>query len=96
MHGRIIVAASLFIFSLGAAVAQTAFVPPSAIDAADMLPAAPKDNSDVGKADLAELHAIQDHRTAAEIAQAQSDAATRNVFLFATIFVQVSTPRHCR
>jgi acid phosphatase (class A) len=86
MDRKILFAAAILPFLSGAAAAQTAFVPPSAIDAADMLPAAPKDGSDVQKADLAELHAIQDHRTAAEIAHAQSDAATRNIFLFATIF----------
>jgi acid phosphatase (class A) len=58
----------------------------SAIDAVDMLPATPKTGGAVQKADLAELHLIQAHRTAAAIAHAQSDAATRNVFLFATIF----------
>jgi acid phosphatase (class A) len=85
MPRQLIFAASILMSLSVAAGAQTALVPPAAIDAADMLPAAPKDGSDIQKADLADLHRIQDHRTAADIAQAQSDAATRNIFLFATI-----------
>ncbi len=86
MDRGLIFAASILMFLSGPLAAQTVFVPPSAIHAADMLPAAPKDGSAVQKADLAELHRIQAHRTAAAVARAQADAATRNVFLFATIF----------
>ena len=86
MRRQLIFATSILLSLSAAAGAQEAFVPASAIDAADMLPAAPKDGSDIQKADLAQLHLIQDHRTAADIARAQSDAATRNIFLFATIF----------
>ncbi len=86
MNRKILFAAAILLSSSVAGMAQTALVPAADIDAVDMLPAAPKNGGDVQKADLAELHLIQDHRSAADVAHAQSDAATRNIFLFATIF----------
>jgi acid phosphatase (class A) len=59
---------------------------PSVAAFADMLPLPPKPGSDQDKVELAVLMDIQAHRSAADIAHAQSDAATRNIFLFATLF----------
>jgi hypothetical protein len=64
---------------------QLVTVPPMAAFT-DMLPSPPKPGSDLDKAELAVLMDIQTNRSAADIAHAQSDAATRNIFLFATLF----------
>jgi acid phosphatase (class A) len=64
---------------------QAYFVVPAEIDAADMLPAPPADDSAENRAEIRQLHQIQDRRTPAEIAHAQADAAERDIFIFKTV-----------
>lgn len=71
---------------------QLVTVPPVAAFT-DMLPSPPKPGSDQDKAELVVLMDIQAHRSAADIAHAQSDAATRNIFLFKTLFGDGFNPK---
>jgi acid phosphatase (class A) len=64
---------------------QAYFVAPAEIDAADMLPAPPPDDSAENKAEIQQLHRIQDRRTPADVARAQADAAERDIFIFKTV-----------
>lgn len=81
-----LLALSLVLFAALPCAADEVFKASAPLNVVDVLPVPPKDGSDLQKAELTALHMIEMHRTAAEIAQAQSDARTRNVFLFATIF----------
>lgn len=58
-------------------------------DPALLLPEPPKDDSAVGKAELAQLHLIDRTRTPDEVAHAKADGETKNV----TIFAGVMGPR---
>lgn len=64
---------------------QIYFVAPAEIDAADMLPAPPADDSAENKAEIRQLHQIQDRRTPADVARARADAAERDIFIFKTL-----------
>jgi acid phosphatase (class A) len=64
---------------------QAYFVAPAEIDAADMLPAPPADDSAENKAEIRQLHQIEDRRTPADVAHAQADAAERDIFIFRTV-----------
>ncbi len=56
---------------------------PADIEPLRLLPLPPNDGSDRQKTELAELHMIQDHRTAARLDQARWDSAHEDVTLFA-------------
>jgi acid phosphatase (class A) len=58
------------------------FITPEQLNMAAVLPAPPADNSPRGKAELAEVHRLQDTRTAAMIAHAQADDAEEDMFVF--------------
>jgi len=57
----------------------------SNLDPALLLPTPPRDDSALGKAELAQLHVIDHTRTPEEVAQAQADGATKNVSIFAGV-----------
>lgn len=63
------------------------FLAPDELVPEQVLPVPPPDGSPRAEAELAELHAIQKARTAAELAQAQADAddRTENVLAFAQV-----------
>lgn len=86
--GNFVFAISLFALGPVAGLArvhQAYFVQPAEIDAADMLPAPPADDSAKNRAEIEQLHRIERQRTPAEIAQAQADAAERDIFIFASV-----------
>jgi acid phosphatase (class A) len=88
MMNRAFLAISLFALLTAAGFAragQAYFVAPAEIDAADMLPAPPADDSAENKAEIQQLHQIQDRRTPADVARAQADAAERDIFIFKTV-----------
>jgi acid phosphatase (class A) len=90
MNKSLVVLVSLALVALiaGFALASQlapAFVTPGEIDATDMLPPPPADDSAINKVEIAELHRVQDTRTAADIAQAQADADERDIFIFSTV-----------
>jgi acid phosphatase (class A) len=64
---------------------QAYFVQPAQIDAADMLPAPPADSSATNRAEIEQLHQIENSRTPADVAHAQADAAERDIFIFKTV-----------
>lgn len=51
-------------------------------DPALILPEPPRDDSALGRAELAQLHVIDANRTTAEVASAKTDAAVKNVTMF--------------
>lgn len=55
------------------------------LDPALVLPEPPRDDSPLGKAELAQLHAIELSRTPDEVAHAKADGATKNVTIFADV-----------
>ena len=55
------------------------------LDPALVLPEPPRDDSPLGKAELAQLHAIDHSRTPDEVAHAKADGATKNVTIFANV-----------
>ncbi len=78
---------AIFLFALLSAAGfagtpQAYFVASAEIDAADMLPAPPADDSATNKAEIRQLHQIEDRRTPAAVAHAQADAAERDIFIF--------------
>ncbi len=52
---------------------------------AQLLPPAPTDASAVGRAELAQLHVIDQTRTPDEVARAEADSEVKNVTIFATV-----------
>jgi acid phosphatase (class A) len=58
------------------------FVNPEQLNMAAILPAPPADDSPRGRAELAEVHRLQDTRTEAMIAHAQADDAEEDMFVF--------------
>lgn len=91
MARTILVAFSVAALVWGHAGAQTAaekptpaliVLDPSQIDPAKLLPAPAADGSPVQTAELAELHEIEDRRTAARFAQAQWDSDHQNWRMF--------------
>jgi acid phosphatase (class A) len=70
----------------GAVSAEQAVPVPATADFAAMLPSPPSQGSQDEKDELRGLSSIQMHRGARDIARARADAATRNIFLFASLF----------
>src|SRR5262249_44289679 len=58
------------------------FVSPEQLDAWLILPNPPVDRSPAAEAELAEVHRLQQTRTAAEIAHAKTDDAEEDMFIF--------------
>ena len=65
------------------AIAEPAFLSPAQINPSELLPPPPADGSNAAKAELAELHRIEDTRTAERFVQAKSDGDNETVTLFA-------------
>jgi acid phosphatase (class A) len=83
---RAFFAISALLLAAGVAQAgQTYFVPPAQIDAAELLPAPPADDSAENKAEIQQLHQIESERTPADVARAQADAAERDIFIFKSV-----------
>lgn len=61
------------------------FVSADHFDPARILPAPPADSSSAGKAEVAELHAIEKARTPAAFARAKHDDETENASIFADV-----------
>lgn len=55
------------------------------LDPAQLLPPAPADDSAAGRAELAQLHAIDRTRTPEEIAHAKADGQVKNVTIFTAV-----------
>lgn len=55
------------------------------LDPALLLPEPPRDDTALGKAELAQLHLIDQTRTPDEVAHAKADGATKNVTIFAGV-----------
>jgi acid phosphatase (class A) len=64
---------------------QAHFVMPADIDATEMLPAPPADESAENKAEIQQLRQIESQRTPADVARAQADAAEKDIFIFKTV-----------
>jgi acid phosphatase (class A) len=62
------------------------------LDANDLIPLPPPLDGAVGQAELAELHRIEETRTAAQVAQAVADDAGENIFAFKAVFGPGFTP----
>jgi acid phosphatase (class A) len=74
------------LFAAPALAKDPAFVPPSVFDARTVLHAPPANDSAETKAELAELHRIQDARTQAQFDKAKADGENETVFLFQPVF----------
>jgi acid phosphatase (class A) len=80
------VAAALFAFVLLGSCSQGAgFLSPRDYDPARVLPPPPADGSPAAKAELAELHAIEAVRTAAEFDKAMADEKDESITAFAQV-----------
>ncbi len=62
------------------------YIDPMVLDAALLLPAPPAADSAETRAELAELHRIEQSRTPEQVAQANADAAEEDMFAFKTVF----------
>jgi acid phosphatase (class A) len=85
---RAILALALSVLLVGASLArphQAYFVQAAAIDAVDMLPEPPPDDSAQNKAEIEQLHRIESLRTPADVARARADAAEKDIFIFRTV-----------
>lgn len=73
------------------------FVTREQLDAALILPAPPADDSARGKAELAEVHRLQDTRTPAQVAHVQADDTEEDMFIFRDVlgekFTAASLPQ---
>jgi acid phosphatase (class A) len=58
------------------------FVSPEQLDVASVLAGPPAEGSRMAKADLAELHRLQDSRSAAQVASAKADDVEEDIFVF--------------
>jgi acid phosphatase (class A) len=88
-HARIIIGAIIGIAAFsGYTAAQNGrvrsgiFVTPDQLDAVSILPSPPADGSPEAKADLAEVHRLQDSRQPAQIAHAKADDGEEDIFIF--------------
>ena len=61
---------------------QAIFVSAEQLDAWSILPNPPADQSAEGKAELAEVHRLQDSRQAEQITHAKADDAEEDIFIF--------------
>jgi acid phosphatase (class A) len=61
------------------------FVSPAQLDVAALLPSPPASDSAVTRRDLAELHHIEETRTADQIAGARADEAEEDIFIFRNV-----------
>jgi acid phosphatase (class A) len=87
--GRRTILAALLASAIATAPAgarDTTFVQPEQFDATEVLHSPPANDSPTTKAELAELHRIQDARTPEALRKARADAANQTVFLFSTVF----------
>jgi acid phosphatase (class A) len=61
---------------------KVVFVTPEQMPVASFLPTPPANDSAATRAELAELHRLQDTRTPAEVAHAKADDAEEDIFIF--------------
>jgi acid phosphatase (class A) len=66
----------------------TYFVDPVVIDLLPILPSPPTQDSDITKAELADLHRIEKSRTPQQVAAAQADDQEEDIFLFKNVLGQ--------
>jgi acid phosphatase (class A) len=86
LYGKLIAGSlALSLFSL-VETAQTrrqpVFVSPDQLDVASILPNPPADHSPAAAAELAEVHRLQETRSAAQIAHARADDAEEDMFIY--------------
>jgi acid phosphatase (class A) len=68
------------------------YIDPTVMDLAALLPDPPAVGSAVQKAELTELHRIEDTRTPAQVAAARADEAEEDMFAFKNVFGAGFTP----
>ncbi|MRW82689.1 phosphatase PAP2 family protein [Pseudoduganella sp. FT26W] len=89
---------SILLLSLGAALTQPAFAAdpifagPAQTHAQLILHTPPAADSDITKAELAELHRIQSTRTSAEEAQAKADDVEESLYIYKTVLGEKFDP----
>lgn len=76
-------AAALFVGQTAAK--EPLLLDPAGLKLADMLPSPPAQNSATVKAELQELHQIEQSRTPAQVAAAQADEKQQNIFYLHTV-----------
>jgi len=85
-HLAAIVGGVLFCVLAQPAFAQTArtpvFVSPEQLDVAAVLPSPPAGNSPEAKAEMAELHRLQESRSRSQIEHAKADEGEEDIFIF--------------
>lgn len=79
------IAAVLAVAAIAPAHAKAVFLSQAQYDPALLLPPPPADGSAAAKAELAEIQALQSHRTPEQLARAKSDDTTENATIFAGI-----------
>lgn len=72
--------------AMQAKVHEAYFVHADRLNLATIIPAPPAEDSAVTKAEIAELHRIQDSRTPEEVKAAQADDGEEDIFLYKTVF----------
>jgi acid phosphatase (class A) len=87
MHGKPCLIAALTVLLASGTFAATPvrYLAPSQYNPAQVLPPPPNDNSVAAKSELAELKAIENTRSAAQLARARSDDRTENASIFSEI-----------
>ena len=82
----------ILVIAMPAAAKDPIFVRPEQINAMAILPAPPDNESAATKAELAELHRIQDRRSEADVKKALADADEEDIFIFKTVLGDQFTP----
>src|SRR5579863_10074074 len=82
MLGSIAALSLLSIRALAQTPHKPVFVSPEQLDVASILPNPPADDSVQGKADLAEVHRLQDTRQGAQITHVKADDVEEDIFIF--------------
>jgi acid phosphatase (class A) len=86
MNKTMITMAALLALAAAPAVArEPSFVSPAQTQVLNILPAPPTNDSEITKAELAELHALESSRTEAQSRQAIWDDENEHIFLFASV-----------
>jgi acid phosphatase (class A) len=68
------------------------FISPGQLDVASVLPNPPANDSSEGKAELDEVHRLQNAREAAQITHAKADDAEEDIFIFKDVLGDKFTP----
>lgn len=92
MNKSLIAMAALLALAGGPAVArEPSFVSPAQTQVLNILPSPPANSSEITKAELAELHAIEQTRTEAQSTQAIWDDQNEHIFIYANVLGEAFT-----